>query len=133
MAEVIPLKATKSGSTPTGLGEFETGDTLPPAVVPPVPTVINTAQTAAYTFILTDAGCCTPFNLSAAANATIPTNASVAFPIGTALYVRQQGSAAVTLVGDTGVTLNSSNGAVTSAVGDWRAALKISADEWDVL
>ena len=93
---------------------------------------IHTAQTAAYTFALGDAGTCTPFNLSAAANATIPANASVAFPIGTVLYVRQAGTNAVTLVAGAGVTLNAPNGAATSAKGDWRCAVKVAADEWDV-
>lgn len=94
---------------------------------------IQTAQTAAYTFVLADAGTCTPFNLSAAANATIPTDASVAYDVGTELAVRQTGTAAVTFVGASGVTVNSPNGAATTAVGDWRMAVKVGTDEWDIL
>lgn len=93
---------------------------------------IHTAQTAAYTFVLADAGACTPFNLAAAANATIPANASVAFSIGAVLYVRQVGANAVTLVAAAGVTLNAPNGAVTTAKGDWRCAAKVGIDEWDI-
>lgn len=94
---------------------------------------INAAQTGAYTFVLGDAGDCTPFNASSAANFTVPPNSSVAFAVGTILYVRQQGSAAATLVAGAGVTLNTPNGAATGGVGDWRAAVKVATDTWDVL
>mgnify|MGYP001104600718 CR=1 FL=1 len=47
MAEVIPIKATKSGGTPTGLGEFESGDTLPDATMPATVARISGATTIA--------------------------------------------------------------------------------------
>lgn|GEM_PF-6385184 len=34
MAEVIPVKALKTGSTATALSEFEPGDTLPDVALP---------------------------------------------------------------------------------------------------
>lgn len=34
MANVLPVKAVRSGDTVTGLGEFQSGDTLDPAVLP---------------------------------------------------------------------------------------------------
>jgi hypothetical protein len=133
MATKTPIKATFSGSVAVGLAEFESGDTLPTAVVPQLPIPINTAQTGAYTFVLADANCCTPFNSSTAADFTIPTNASVAFPIGTALYARQAGTAAATFVGASGVTVNNANSAAMAGAGDWLAAVKVGTNEWDVL
>lgn len=96
--------------------------------------VMRTAQTAAYTFVLADANACTPFNLSAAANATIPPNSSVAFPVGTLLYVKQAGTAAVTFVAGSGVTLNVGNSsASTGATNDWLGVVQTAANTWDVV
>lgn len=90
-------------------------------------------QTAAYTFVLADADTCTPFNLSAAANATIPPNSSVAFKIGTTLYVKRSGTGDVTFVAGAGVTLNASASASTAALNEWVAVVKTGTDIWDVV
>jgi hypothetical protein len=41
---------------------------------------------------------------------TIPTNASVNFPIGTSVLILQTGSGQVTIAGDSGVTVNATPG-----------------------
>ena len=59
---------------------------------------VNTAQTADYTPVLADAyQTLTPMNKATAVNFTIPTNASVAFPVGTVLTVLNIGAGAVTI------------------------------------
>jgi len=78
-------------------------------VVATVATEAENAQTAAYTLALTDAGKLVSINVTGASvNLTIPTNASVAFPVGTRIDIVQLGSAQVTLV-TTGITLQSSS------------------------
>ncbi|MES2845647.1 MAG: hypothetical protein V4747_11510 [Pseudomonadota bacterium] len=65
---------------------------------------------------------------------TVPTNASVAFPIGSEIRFCQRGAAPVTIVGDTGVTVNKPSGydAETSAVGRVVTLKKIATNEWDL-
>ena len=77
-------------------------------------TPIN-AQTGNYTLVLSDTGKLITLTSSSAITLTIPTNASVAFPIGTQIDLVQNGDGAVTFVGDTGVTINSKGGNKTIA------------------
>ena len=70
------------------------------------------------------------FNNAAAITLTIPTNASVAFPIGTRIDLLQYGAGQVT-VGGAGVTIRSF-GARLKLAGQYSGATlwKRSADEW---
>ena len=72
----------------------------------------TSTQTADYTLALTDAGQVVPMDKSGAANLTVPTNASVAFPVGTILWVYNMSADDVTVAGDTGVTVRNA-GAVS--------------------
>lgn len=65
------------------------------------------AQTGAYTLVLTDANKAVEVTTASAVNLTIPTDASVAFPIGTVIEVDQMGAGKVTIVGASGVTIQS--------------------------
>jgi hypothetical protein len=69
------------------------------------PTGINT-QTANYTLALADAGTIVEMNVAGANTVTIPANASVAFPVGTSLFVVQAGAGTTTVVPAAGVTLD---------------------------
>ena len=63
---------------------------------------------------------------------TIPTNANVAYPVGTVLTFEQAGAAAVTIAGDTGVTVRVP-AAYDPETADQYAvvqAAKVAADEW---
>jgi hypothetical protein len=94
------------------------------------------SQSAAYTAILTDAGkhILHPSADTTARTFTIPANASVAYPIGTALtFINQNGAGAVTIAittdtmrlagaGTTGPRTLAANGIAT--------ALKVTATEW---
>jgi hypothetical protein len=62
-------------------------------------------QTASYTLVLTDAGKIVECNNSSAMTLTVPTNASVAFEVGTVINVYAMTTNAVTIAGDTGVTV----------------------------
>lgn len=70
----------------------------------PMQVTANT-QTDNYTLALTDAGNCVEINAATAKTVTVPTNASVAFEIGTVIDIYQMGAGGVTIVGDGGVTV----------------------------
>jgi hypothetical protein len=65
---------------------------------------------ATYTFVLGDAWQTVIFNRGTAQAITIPTNASVAFPIGTRIRCYRKGAGLPTIAGDVGVTLNKPTG-----------------------
>ena len=63
--------------------------------------------TTAYTLVLGDAGKYVTLSNAASITLTIPTNASVAFDVGTVVNVVQLGAGQVTIAGAVGVTVNS--------------------------
>ena len=85
------------GPDSTGPDELITFDQL--AGVP-----INTQSGTAYTLALTDQGGLVERSNGSAQTLTIPTNASVAFPIGTVIMVTQYGAGALT-INNAGVTV----------------------------
>lgn len=97
--------------------------------------VIDPKTGTTYTFVLADANneLITASNASAQTY-TIPTNASVAFPIGSQINVIQIGAGQVTFVGAGGVTLASTG--ATSAQPKCRAQfsavtlVKVGSDSW---
>ena len=106
---------------------------VPVATIRSVP---QNSQSAAYTLVLADAGLhiLHPSADTTARTWTIPANASVAFPIGTAItFVNQNGAGVVTIAittdtmrlagaGTTGSRALAANGIAT--------ALKVTATEW---
>jgi hypothetical protein len=65
----------------------------------------TTAKTANYTLAIGDLNKVVPMNGSTALTLTVPTNATVAFPIGSIVNVYNQSSSAVTVQGASGVTV----------------------------
>lgn len=72
------------------------------------PLTINAQTGTSYTPVLADGDGNTLVTLANGANisVTIPTNAAVAYPVGTVLVFQQMGAGQVLVVGDTGVTIN---------------------------
>jgi len=92
---------------------------------------IENAQTGTtYTLVLTDAGKMVTLTNASAITLTIPTNASVAFPVNTRIDLLQYGAGQVT-VGGAGVTINSS-GAKLKLTGQYSGASlwKKATDTW---
>ena len=91
-----------------------------------------------HTFVLADAASVVRINKGTAATATIPTNASVAFPIGTYIIVLRAGAGTLAVAGDTGVTLTGNGGSVSAGScliqTQYASAtvIKIGTDEWHV-
>lgn len=117
-----------------------TGDVLSAAMYNGlVAYTVNTAQTADYTPVLNDAyQTLTPMNKATAINFTIPTNASVAFPVGTVLTVLNIGAGALTIKAVTPATTTiNSAGAVAAqpTIAQYKSAacIKTATDTWYVV
>ena len=84
-----------------------------------------------YTLVLADRDKIVTLDNAAAITVTIPTNASVAFAVGTSITFVQLDAGQVLFDPDTGVTLNSYGGADQTA-GQYAVAtlIKTAADEW---
>lgn len=95
-------------------------------------TVLTNSQTDNYTLVLADAGKCVEVNAATAKQVTVPTNASVAFDIGTLIEVTQMGAGQITLVPAGGVTLRYASSLVTRAQYSSLTLRKRAANEWVV-
>jgi hypothetical protein len=98
-----------------------------------VKTAINAQTGTTYTLVLTDDSKLVTLSNAAAITLTVPTNASVAFPIGCQIDLVQLGAGAVT-VGGASVTINSKDSNLTIN-GQYVGAslVKIATDTWLLL
>jgi hypothetical protein len=93
--------------------------------------VTNNKKSSSYTLVLTDIYKLIEMEVSTANTLTIPTNASVAFPIGTQILVSQLGTGQTTITPAVGVTIRSSGGKTkTSAQYAMCTLIKRGTDEW---
>lgn len=90
---------------------------------------INT-QTDNYTLVLSDDDKLIDMNKATAVTLTVPTNASVAFPIGTTIALRQKGAGKVTITPAGGVTIDSQYGLITTGQHAMASILKVDTDTW---
>jgi len=88
-------------------------------------------KTANYTLVLGDATKTIEMNVASANTLTIPTNASVAFPVGTQIIVLQTNTGQTTIAPAGGVTLNSKD-AKNKLTGRWAGAtlIKRATNTW---
>lgn len=97
------------------------------------PLLANTQTGTTYTFVANDAGKFVTANNASAQTYTIPTHASVAYPVGTVITVVQYGAGQVTIAAAGGVTLRSPNGTKTAQQYSAISLLQLTQDEWVVL
>jgi hypothetical protein len=92
---------------------------------------IESAQTASYTLVLTDAGKMVTMTNASANNLTVPPNSSVAFPLNTRIDLIQYGAGQTTVVAGAGVTIFSS-GSKLKLSGQYSGASlwKKASDTW---
>jgi len=116
-----------------------TGDILTAAMFNGLVTfTVDSDQTADYTAVLDDAyQVLVPMNKATAVAFKIPTNASVAFPVGTAITVLNKGAGTVTISAVTsGTTTVLSAGAVAASptLAQYKTAvcIKTATDTWYV-
>lgn len=98
------------------------------------PSTVSTQSGTAYTAVLGDANGFIRFTNGSAINFTIPTNASVAFPIGSTIEFEQAGAGALSLVAAGGVTINS-RGADLTLAGQYSvgAVKKVATNTWTAM
>ena len=89
------------------------------------------AQTGSYTLTLEDLGKLVEVNNSASVVVTVPTDANAPFQVGDRIDILQTGAGQISIVGDTGVTVNS-EGSKTKLKGQWAAAtvIKRGSNSW---
>lgn len=94
--------------------------------------IIN--STTDYTLLLTDTNVHLRLNSASAINGVLPTNAHAALPIGTPGQIRQVGVGTVSIVGESGVTVNTppSKGNYIDFQGGVAYVVKIDVNEWDL-
>lgn len=116
-----------------------TGDVLTAATVNGLVTfTVNSDQTSDYTAVLTDQyQCLVPMNKATAIAFRIPTNASVAFPVGTAITILNKGAGTCTISAVTsGTTTVLSAGATAASptLAQYKTAvcIKTATDTWYV-
>jgi hypothetical protein len=116
---------------------FSTGDILTASAANGlVAYTVDADQTADYTAVIADAyQVLVPMNKATAVAFKIPTNASVAFPVGTAITILNKGAGAVTISAVTsGTTTVLSAGAVAAAptLAQYKTAvaIKTATDTW---
>ena len=117
-----------------------TGDVLTAAIYNSLTAfTIGSDQTADYTAVLADQyQALVPMNKATAVAFKIPTNASVAFPVGTAITVLNKGAGAVTISAVTsGTTTVLSAGAVAASptLAQYKTAvcIKTATDTWYIV
>ena len=117
-----------------------TGDVLTASTVNGLVTfTVGSDQTADYTAVLTDQyQILVPMNKATAVAFKIPTNASVAFPVGTAITILNKGAGAVTISAVTsGTTTVLSTGATPASptLAQYKTAvcIKTATDTWYVV
>jgi hypothetical protein len=91
-------------------------------------------EDGAYSFVLTDAGKMVRGNNASPMTYTIPPNSAVAFPVGTAIVVRNVGAGTITITRGAGVTLLLAGGSTSKdvALAQWGMATLIqeTANNW---
>jgi hypothetical protein len=107
VSNVVDLTDAVYDTLKVGGVEFADGVQVKQGV--PSLTTIN-QQAGAYTTVLTDRDKLVEVSSATGVTLTIPTNASVAYPVGTSIDILQTGAGQVTIAGAGGVTVNATPG-----------------------
>ena len=91
---------------------------------------INTQSGTTYTSVIGDAGKLINFTNASAVTFTVPTDASVAYDIGSIITILQSGAGQVTVTPAGGVTVNSANGLKLASQYSTAELIKISSNTW---
>lgn len=92
---------------------------------------VSTQSGTTYTAVLGDANTYIQFTNASSITFTIPSNASVAFPVGTVIEMEQAGAGALSVAAGAGVTVNSRSSDLTLA-GQYAVAFvkKVATNTW---
>lgn len=114
----------------TGALQAAAGNHLHTGVYAPATITANTQTGTTYTLVLADGGKTVEMNNAASNTLTIPTNATVAFPVGTIIEVFQLGAGQTTVAAVGGVTLRAPDGAKVAKQYGSASLRKRATDEW---
>jgi hypothetical protein len=93
-------------------------------------TILRYEKTASYTLVSGDVGTLIEMNVASGNTLTVPTNASVAFPIGAQINILQTGAGQVTVAGAGGVTVNATPGLKLRTQWSSATLIKRATDTW---
>ena len=91
---------------------------------------INAQTGTSYTLVLSDQGGLVTLANASAVTLTVPTNTSVAFPVGTQIGLLALGAGQVTVAGASGVTVQATPGLKIRARYSLAVLIKIATNEW---
>lgn len=128
-SNVIDFSTATYDTVKLGGVEFSDGTQVKAGV--PSLTAIN-QQTGAYTTVLTDRDNLIEVNSASGVTVTIPTNASVAYPVGTSFDILQTGAGQITIAGAAGVTVNATPGLKLRTQWSSATLFKRATDTWVV-
>jgi hypothetical protein len=117
-----PTIASFTNATHTHTSDASTGGAIGVAV--------NAQTGTTYTTVLTDNNKVVTLDNASAIALTVPLNASVAYPTGAQIHLYNKGAGQVTVVGDAGVTVNSSNGLKLRAQYSVATLIKLDTNTW---
>lgn len=136
-ASVLMPDSVASTSTTTGTlvvtggvgvsGKVNTADLA--VTNTPVYPITENAQSSSYTLALTDRNLVVSVSSASATTVTVPPNSSVAFPIGSIVYISRQGAGSVTLAAGAGVSLSKTG---TLGANEVISVRKRATDTWIV-
>lgn len=95
----------------------------------PLSVTLNSQTGTAYTTVLADANKLVTLD-STGITVTIPPASSVAYPTGSQIHLYQSGTGQATVTGDTGVSVNSSNGLKTRTQYSVATVIKVAVNSW---
>jgi hypothetical protein len=117
-----PTIASFTNATHTHTSDASTGGAIGVAV--------NAQTGTTYTTVLTDNNKVVTLDNASAIALTVPLNASVAYPTGAQIHLYNKGAGQVTVAGDAGVTVNSSNGLKLRALYSVATLIKLDTNTW---
>ena len=88
------------------------------------------ARTASYTLVSGDRGKVIEVSSTSATTVTVPTNATVAFPVGTIIRVRKTNTGNVAVTGASGVTIDWASTSTVVTRYTLAEIHKVGADQW---
>lgn len=122
------LGSASTARTNLGLGALAVESTVTPSLATPQ---LNAQTGTSYTAALTDNLKLITMTNASANTLTVPTNSSVAFPVGSRFDVAMLGAGVTTVQGDTGVTINGvSAGSLVLAQYGGASLTKTGTDTW---
>jgi hypothetical protein len=117
-----PTIASFTNATHTHTSDASTGGAIGVAV--------NAQTGTTYTTVLLDNNKVVTLDNASAIALTVPLNASVAYPTGAQIHLYNKGAGQVTVAGDTGVTVTSSNGLKLRAQYSVATLIKLDTNTW---